>query len=434
MLVLPFLTQDASRVKDLIQNLDDDSFEVRDGAEKALIALGAVAIPQLRAVIADAEGQNEKAELRIRATSALRGIEFAEKAKLFYAEPRRITIHSQDAELGSVLSDLEKQSGARMNAGLINLKTKVTLNAENAPLFKVLDDLCRGQGERSYEYRDDEVRFSRTHFILCPSAYEGPFRFRLVKLRHERSTDYKTIEGQVQLALEADWQRYLKPSKRVDLDISRATDDKGTTLEAFKAGSDDPGEVLGIAANGRILMKQAGAQGGDDVQPSQMFTLRGLTTGATRISLRARARFSFPLEKMDVVFDKPAAAKDQEAGELSISLKNQGAARIWRLTLTHIQGRPAVNPEALDARIDRESFVAVDDSGKEYPAILHESSSQERQVFRRGAEVPEGSPLAVYQVVFPSLEDRPAKQIRFKFVSEIFVKTVPFALDDFSLP
>ena len=325
-----------------------------------------------------------------------------------------------------------------MDAGLLDSKVKATIHAENATLFKVLDELCRGQEERSYEYRDDGVQFQRARFVTCPSAYEGPFRIRMVKLKQERSTDFKTSEGQAQLTLEADWQKYLKPSKRVDLEIRSATDDKGATLEATKSGLlDDGNDGLVVVGNGRFIVRQGGVVVGamtSSQQTSQIFTLKGLSAGATRISLQGVARFSFPLEKTDVVFDKPGTADPQQAGDVTIALKNQGAGRFWKITLTHTPGRPAVNAEDIDGRIDKESFIALDDAGKEHKATLNESRGGDMQALLRGAEVPDGTPLATFQANFPTLQNRMPKEIRFKFVSQVFIKTVPFTLRDIPLP
>ncbi|MBI3715519.1 MAG: hypothetical protein HY255_05955 [Betaproteobacteria bacterium] len=431
LLAFPVRVQDDLRIKELIQNLDDDSFEARDKAEKELVALGSSAIPYLKAVIAEADQQKEKAELKIRATSALRGIEFAAKAKLYYYEPKFVTLDAANAELGSVLSDLEKKTGVRLDAGAINPKAKITLHAENRPLFQVLDELCRGQEERSYEYREEGVRFSRARFVDCPSSYIGPFRIRIVKLQHERTTDFKSSNGEAHLLLEADWQKYLKPSRQVDLEIRAATDDKGGALEILKSVPGTEENEVALWLNARV---RRGGGGDTEQQNLQPFTLKGLSRGAVRLSLQGTAKFRFPLEKADILFDKPATAEPKQEGDVTISLKNQGDARIWRLTLTHTQGRPPVIPEDLDGAVDKESFVALDEAGKEHPATLHESRDKEARVVIRGAEMPEGTPLAIYQVVFPTLEGRMPKGIRFKFVSQVFVKSVPFVISDIPLP
>lgn len=437
LILLALPAQDEARIKQLIQDLDDDGFEVRDKAEKALVALGPEAIPHLKVVIAETERQKEKAEVRTRALSALRAIEFNAKSKQFYPEPKLVTLRAADAELGAVLADLEKQTGVKFDAGAIDAKAKVMLDVQNAPLYKVLDDLCRGQDERSYEYREEGVRFQRARFVPYPAAYDGPFRIRIVKLKHERSTDFKASQGQAEVVLEADWQKHLKPSKRIDLEIKSAKDDKGAELEIVKGqSSDDDNNGVVVVGNGRFVMRRGGVVVGGAVaeeSTTELFTLKSVTAGASRISLQGTARFSFPLEKSDVVFENPAAPEPQQTGDLTVAIKNLAAGRIWKVTLTHTPGRPPVAPEDIDGRIDKESFVAIDDAGKEHKATLNDSRA-EMQIFMRRGEVPDGTPLAAYQAVFPTLQGGKPKQIRFKFVSQVFVKTVPFAIKDVPLP
>jgi hypothetical protein len=438
LLALPVPAQDEARVKQLIQELDDDSFEVRDKAEKALVAIGPEAIPHLKIVIVETERQKEKAEVRTRALSALRAIEFNAKSRQFFVEPKLVTLRVADAELGTVLADLEKQTGVKVEAGAADPKAKVTLDVQNAPLFKVLDDLCRGQDERSYEYREEGVRFVRSKFVAYPSAYEGPFRIRIVKLKHERSTDFKATQGQAELVLEPDWQKYLKPSKRIGLEIKSARDDKGAELEIVKgqSGDDDNNNGVVVVGNGRFVMRRGGVVVGAAVNEeamTELYTLKGVTAGASKISIQGAARFNFPLDKSDVVFENPAAPEPQQTGDLTIAIKNQGAGRIWKITLTHTPGRPEVAPEDIDGRVDKESFVAIDDAGKEHKGTLNDLRT-EIQIFMRRGELPDGTPLATYQAVFPTLQGKLPKQIRFKFVSQVFVKTVPFAIKDIPLP
>src|SRR5262245_21694133 len=258
-LAAPALGQEEARIQELLRNLDDDTFEVREKAEKALIAIGEPALVYLKAAVAEAERRKEQTEVRVRAQSAIRAIELAAKSKQFYYEPKLITFQGADAEIGQVLAELEKQTGVRMDASSIDAKAKVSLNVRNAPLFKVLDDLCRGQDERSYEYRDDGVRFVRSRFVACPTAVEGPFRIRIVKLKQEWSTDFKSTTTQIQLSLETDWQKFLKPARKVDLEIRKATDDKGGSIEVQKAeDGDDVNNGLVAMINGRVVMGRGG--------------------------------------------------------------------------------------------------------------------------------------------------------------------------------
>ena len=264
-----------------------------------------------------------------------------------------------------------------------------------------------------------------------------------MKLKQERSTDFKASVGQAQVTLQADWQKYLKPARRIGLEILIARDDKGKDLEISKGltGDDENNGVI-VAGNGRFVVRRGGmvvAAGGiggglEEDQTAQSFTLKGLSAGATKISLQGAARFSFPLDKADVVIDNPAAAEPQQAGDVTVAVKNQGAGRFWKVTFTQTPGRPPVVAEDVDGRIDKDSFVAVDDAGKEHQATLSDARGGELQLVMRGGQAADGTPLASYLATFATLQNRMPKQIRFKFVSQVFVKTVPLVLKDIALP
>src|SRR5258706_6985858 len=138
-ILLLLAAQDEAKIRELIQSLDDDRFEVREKAEKDLTALGPPALPYLKAAAAEAERQKDRAEIKVRALSAIRAIEFAAKSKQVYTDPRLVTIKAEDWDLARVLEDLEKQSGVKIDGASVDAKAKVSLSAENAPLFKVLD-------------------------------------------------------------------------------------------------------------------------------------------------------------------------------------------------------------------------------------------------------------------------------------------------------
>jgi hypothetical protein len=438
-LLSSILVQDEARIQQLIRDLDDDGFETREKAQKELIAIGEPAIPYLKAAIAEAERRKDNLELRGRAVSALRAIEFAAKSKKFYTDPKRVTIQCADAELGQVLSDLEKQTGVKMDGSAIDAKAKVSLNVRDETLFKVLDDLCRAQEERSYEYRAEGVRFLRSRFVSFPAAYEGPFRIRMVRLKQERTTDFKATSTQIQLSLEADWQKYLAPAKRIEFDLRNATDDKGGTLEVQKAEEvDDGGAGFVVVNNNRVVVRRGGrliARPVVEEPMAQPFTLKGVDPGARKFSIQGVARFYFPLDKAEVVFEKPGTGEPQQTGDVAIALKSIGSGRFWTLTFTKAAGRGEGNWDDIESRLDPESLTALDENGKEHKGQLNPGGNQNLEMFvNPGRGVPEGLPLATFQAVFPTLQKQTAKEIRFKFVTQVFVKSIPFKLDDVPLP
>ncbi len=434
----PVLAQDETRIKELIQKLDDDAFETREQAEKELVAIGEPAIPLLRKAAEEAEKRKEQGEVRVRALSALRAIEFAAKSRQVYVDPKLVTLRLADAELAAVLVELEKQTGVKMESASVDTRAKVSIDTKNAPLFRVLDDLCRGQEERTYEYREEGVRFQKERHPPFPTAYEGPFRIRIVKLKQERSTDFKTKIAQVQLSLDADWQKYLSPWKKYDIDLKKASDDKGGALEVHRGeDADDGNGGVMVAGGARIVMKRAimmaGIPGAGD-PASQPWTLKGLSAGATRLTIQGVARFSFPLDKGDVTFDKPTTGESREAGDYTIGLKSLVANRLWSLTFSRTKGRPEAAPEDVEGRLDKDSLAAIDDDGNEHKGQLIPTHASVQVFVGGGGAVPEGTPVATFQAMFPTLRNRAPKEIRFKFVGQAFVKSVPFTLENVELP
>jgi hypothetical protein len=433
----PVSGQDDARIKELIQKLDDDSFETREQAEKDLVAIGEPALPLLKKAAEESEKRKEQGELRVRAASALHAIEFAVKSKQVYVDPKLVTLRMTSADLAGVLVELEKQTGVRFDASSIETKDPVTIDAKQATLFRVLDDLCRGQEARTYEYREEGVKFQKERHAPYPTAYEGPFRIRIVKLKQERSTDFKAKVAQVQLSLDADWQKYLTPSKKYEIEIKKATDDKGATLEVHRGEDADEANAGLIVGGGRIVMRRAvmmAGIGGAGESTAQPWTLKGLSAGASRLSVAGVARFSFPLDKTDVTFDKPAAGESHEAGDYTIAMKSLVAGRLWSVTFTRSKGRPDTGPDDIENRLDKESLVAIDEDGNEHKGQLLPTHATVQVFVGGGGAVPEGTPLATFQAMFPTLRNRAPKEIRFKFVGQAFLKSVPFSLENVELP
>jgi len=431
-LILLSLPQDDARVQELIQQLEDDNFDVRDRAEKALVAAGDAALGPLKKAIADAQARKDGGELLLRSTSALRQIELASKARKVYQDPKTVTLRVRDEELGKVLDEVSRQTGAKIDASTVDTRDKVSLDADGAPLFKVLDDLCRGRDERSFDYRDDGiVKFARDRHVPFPSQYEGPFRVRVLKMRLERSTDFKERKAVLHLTLGADYERYLKPSRKVAIEITRATDDQGTTLEA-RAGTGPEDEEL-LAWRRVIRVVPGGAATTPDT--GQAFFVRGLAPRAMRVTLTGTAKFSFPLDLRDVVFDKVETGETREAGDFAIKLERVVARRSWTVSIKRARGKEEAGPADVDARLDKESGVAVDEDGNEHKGTFSPSLDREFSVvIGPGGAVQESGGGGSFQLTFPGLGVKKIKQLKFRFIDSTFVKSMPFKFENLELP
>src|SRR6185295_6026981 len=171
-LALPFAQDPA--VRELIRQLEDDNAEARDRAQKQLGALGEEALPALRDV---AESTSTSGELKLRAAAAIRDIELGAKIAKVYKAPKQLTLKGSGTMLREILDEIARQTGVTIDSAAVDGAAKVTFDAKDQSLMEVLDLLCRGQADRTWEMRDDaSIRFNREKHPEYPSVYAGPFR------------------------------------------------------------------------------------------------------------------------------------------------------------------------------------------------------------------------------------------------------------------
>src|SRR5262249_55224700 len=115
----------------------------------------------------------------------------------------------------------------------IDAASKVSLHVSDAPLQMVLDQLCMDQRDRSWEAQDDgSIRMTRDRHPAMPVVYGGPFRMRIQSLNVERNLDFKAGKTvTLTRTLGGDWDRRLKPSKIVEIDLTKASDNEGSALD-----------------------------------------------------------------------------------------------------------------------------------------------------------------------------------------------------------
>ncbi len=433
--------QDDARVLDLIRQLEDDSIEARERAQKELVRIGEPALPPLRKAVEQAGSADDRGELRVRGGAAIRQIELAVKARTVYQEPKLVTLGPSGTKLSEALAAISRQTGVRIDASAVDGEAEVTLDLKNVPLFRALDELCRGQEERAYEYREEgTVKILKERHVDYPTAYAGPFRIRILTMKAERSTDFKEKKSSLRLSLEADHEKYLKPWKNPEIEITGAADDKGTSLEVHEGDGEDEGaNVLGGRAFAKIVVGGAGFLGGQDPSAGRKsYTLKGLAAGASRVVLRGTARFRFPLESREIRFDRPAAGMTQETADYTVRLDAQPNRRQW--TLSFRRKKPAAGAtaslhEEVEQRLDLESLVGLDEDGAEHKGTLVSPRSSMVAAIRVvNGRLVQDADAAGFTAQFATLKLKPLKELRFRFSDATFVKPVPFSLENVELP
>lgn len=434
--------QDDTRIRELIQQLEDDSVEAREGAQKELVRIGEPALALLRKAVEQAGTAGDRGELRVRGEAALRQIDLAVRSRRVYQDPKPVTLQARGMKLSEALASIAKQAGIRIDSSSVDGEAEVSPDLKDAPLFRALDELCRGRDDRSYEYREEGlVKLVKERHVPHPAAYAGPFRIRILTMRTQRSTDFKSKTASLHLTLDADHEKYLKPAKNPDLEISRAADDKGSALEVREGdGEDEMVNAFGGRAFAKIVMAGGGAViGGADPSAAQKaYTLKGLAAGATRVSIHGTARFRFPLESREIKFEKPETGMNRETSDYTVRLDAQGNRRQWNLSFRRKKaaaGATGTLHEEVEQRLDLESLVAIDEDGAEHKGTFIGSRDTMVAAIRVvNGRVVQDSDSAAFVAQFPTVPLKALKELRFKFSDSTFVKSVPFALEGVELP
>lgn len=419
-LVLAF-TQDDATIQDHIRRLDDSDLEVREKALRELIKAGSKALEPLRKVLA-----SESAEVRSRATQAIRAIESELQSREAYPAYKAWTL-KRSGTVGEILDDLVKLTGVRVEASAEHRAKKTSVDA--ATLFQALDQICAGSEALTFTLADDgTVRFSAERHPQRPASYVEAFKFYVAECQALRKTDFKetTVTGQV--SIHAVWESRLKPLRRVVYEFVPAQDDAGREIEI------GPGSAMGMMPPGAAIMV---IPGGDDLDPGspQTFALKGLVPGAKSVAvLKGSATVSFPLGRVEVAFEDPQGGSKHTTGDLSIKLTNVNTSKN-RISVTF--GKPkgdgiGLKDEIL-ARLDSASVRAIDERGNEHIGELLPAQAE------MGAGIVIGGPgvqskYVQFTATFDSLKGLDIKRFTFKISDALFEKKVPFEIKDIKLP
>jgi len=430
--VLLLLCLGQDDVRGLIEKLEDDSFEVRDRAQKDLVKLGEAAVPALRTFVDEARASKDRGELLLRAEAALREIELAAKSKAVCPDAPLFDFKAL-SKLGELGDAIEAKTKLPVEYGAPGRAQAITVAATSAPLMKILDDACRGQEALTWEWNDGKVLFKAEPHLARPSSYSGAFRVRLASLRLTRSTDFKVRSSVLACALEADHDPTVKPSRDRDLELIRATDDKGTLLEIRQG--DDPEDGQQQQVFNRFRINRALRAGIVTQTAPSLWSLKGLPADARKVSLYGQVRFRFPLDRADVKIENPQGGESRELGDYTVRLDASNNKR-WTLSFRKTKG--STSPQAFEEilrRLDAEAAVAIDEDGMEHRGTLAPApDTMAANIVIVNGQVQETVDALGFLFQFPTLKAKAIKELRFRFADKLFEKLVPFALEDVELP
>jgi hypothetical protein len=248
---------------------------------------------------------------------------------------------------------------------------------------------------------------------------------RVQSLSVERSTDFKGRTVTATATLSADWDRRLKPSKIVEIDLTKASDGQDSPIDISAA---DAG-VMVVRGIPGAQIRVAGMNFPDPGENTRAFSLKNLSPGATQLDLEGVARFTFPLDYREIKFDKPGTTESRDLGDTTVRLARGGATEIW--TLSFHKSPSSTTPSwsrTISQRFDQDSFVVVDTDGNEFTGTMRAPSL-------RGRQFDVASEQGVwYQAAIPRNPSLPIREVRFRFVDQTLVKVVPFKFSGLPLP
>ncbi len=161
---------DLSReVQDLVQRLDDDSVEVREGAEKKISSLAKEALPFL-----EGAGKTASVEARERLRRAIAGIRQREDLLARCRPPSLITLDAVDRPLREVFGGIARQSSTPLDFSKVPAGEKVTVRLDKVPFWKAMDEVCRTHGQVSFFDEGDGLVLKKWKYLQRPLGFSGP--------------------------------------------------------------------------------------------------------------------------------------------------------------------------------------------------------------------------------------------------------------------
>ncbi len=423
LLVAPI--QDDAKIQELILKLDDAEFDTREAAFQALVKIG----PKAVAALEKARDSSESAEVKQRTAEAIKAIDLAEKASKVYREPARINAEFERVPVATVLEEVAKQAGVRIEGSTHIPEHEYTCKFKDVTMFEALDQICSSFKQLTYEHRTEGVvTLVKEVHPAAPCAYVGPFRVRLQKLTITRESDFKATTVMATAVLVADYEQHLKPLSKVKYEVTKVIDDTGAEVAVSK----NPMGGAKAMAGGAMVIMAGGGLGGFGEELERTFMLAGFAPGAAGIkSLAGTATFLFPLTQTIVKFDTPSATDVEESGDCVFKIASS-RGRYFEIEIGRAKSAENIPQEEVDRRLDTESFILVDGDGKEAKPESVTPGGSNTIVVGPGGVIERKVRLRVSFAVGVKVQS--AKELRFRFVDKTLEKVVPFELKDVKIP
>lgn len=211
------------QVLELVTKMGEDDIDVADQAAAELQKIGPPALPALRECARKRHG-----DLKLRLDELVRKIERGEKVRKAVGRVPRVTARFQDRPVSEILEEISKQSGVRVEGRDVPAEARASLAAEDAPVWKAIDELCRGHGGLMYTFTPKRVLVKPAPYRDLPRVFDRGFMFFLDTINWTRSFNggaHSYFHAQAAVA----WPPGVRPISGALL-LDELTDDKNTDL------------------------------------------------------------------------------------------------------------------------------------------------------------------------------------------------------------
>lgn len=406
--------QEEARIARLLEQLKSDDASERESASRELTKIGPAAAPRIREAM-----KGDDIELRDRAKAILKAIDIGQKVAGIEGPARTVTVDLDGVPLAEIARVVEQQIGTRVDASSVAADLRFTLRGKDLPLLKALDTLCGDAKTLSYDWEPGgALRLSSGKWTSVPTVYSGAYRVRVKSLQVVRASDFEKHQAALQLVVEADHDRSLKPRSAGELKIEEIVDDQGAKLTPA-----DPRKPW------RPVFEQRMA-----VPPGRVFECVNLSPKAARLAtVRVAATWTYPTQTEEVVIESPARGSTRELGRYKLLITNASTDGVALSTVLHLSfsavvGTVSEMKQDLDARFDTASVFLVDDAGREHPAVL---TIPERFLHLETADP--GKVVYTFTVA-KKIQRSERKVLKLQFHKETFQKTVTVEFKDVPLP
>lgn len=413
-------------VDELIRQLGADDLAVREQAMEALIRKGPPVLEKLKSATKDSDP-----EVALRAQQAIERIERAEAVRKIVPDGRRVTVDLKDV----TVDEIARALGVEIRTADALKGRALSLQVRDAELLRAIDALAR---ELRQEWRFDgkAIVFGTDPFVEYPTAYAGPFRFRIKSIRATSENTFNRRTGELEFSIDVDMEEGTAPAGA--LQILAIEDEGGQKIEWDK---EEPvmGRGLSMSSmtiNGKTIrvfeengkLRAVVDDPGSALEGKRVI-LRNLRKPASKLaSLRGEVTFTIPGAFTPVQIDAVEKGTSRSAGDLEATIEEVSDESIV-LGIRMKDGSPA-SRELID-----EKSIRIRCGDEEFPATVVDPDTVElgrkNRVVQR--KLPQTAGPVRVQILLPkAMAGKKIDRITLS-MRQVILHRVPFEFRDVDL-